>query len=419
MFKLGIRVFDDKISRLPAKSTLLFISSPGIDPAPFGISTMSNVVKERSLAVYLVNNKTPASVRREAELLGHDLESYEDEGTFRLVDSYSGFSGMPSEERFLVQDPSDIGMVRQTMDGAVEEGSVVLLDSMSSYMDMHGDGLEDFLGLVGELKKKASVMVLFSTWGYEPECVKRIKSEFETVLSLRPVEEISIVRQLLFAEKIGSESFEGMAVPVKILRPGGVRVYFPKVLITGPHQSGKSTMVKAISNSAVSVDRMGTTVAMDHGYLDHKGFACDLYGTPGQELFDPILYYLAEEAVAVILVIDATAVESFKRARTMMQLTNALDVPLIVAANHYDKEGALPVEKIREQLHLPPNIPIVPTVASEKIGIPELLDALIEKLMGVALAEARKEEGGGLGEGTKDGGGSRTRKEDGEGVTGR
>jgi len=391
MFKLGIRPFDEKMSALPAKGSLLFISSPGIDPAPFGISTMSNVIRDNNRAVYMVNNKTPASVRREAELLGHDLANHEQDGSFRLVDSYSGFSGMPSGEKFLVRDPSDIGMVRQALEGAVEEGSVVLLDSMSSYMDMHGDGLEEFLGLVAELKKKASVMVLFSTWGYEPDCVKRIKSEFETVLSLRPVEEISVVRQLLFAEKIGSSSFEGMAVPVKVMRPGGVRVFFPKVLITGPHQSGKSTMVKAISTSAVSADSMGTTVAMDHGYLDHKGFACDLYGTPGQELFDPILYYLAEEAVAVILVIDASAVETFKRARTMMQLTNALDLPLVVAANHYDKQGALPVERIREQLHLGPNIPIVPTVASEKKGIPELLDALIEKLMGVALAEAKRE----------------------------
>jgi hypothetical protein len=394
MFKLGIRVFDEKMSSLPEKSTLLFISSPGIDPAPFGISAMSNVVRERSRAIYLVNNKTPASVRREAELLGHDLNRYEEEGNFHLVDSFSCFSGMPSQEKFLVSDPSDLKLVQNILEKAGAEGSVVLLDSMSSFMDMHGDGLEDFMGLVRELKKIASVMVLFSTWGYEPDCVKRIKSEFETVLSLRPVEEISIVRQLLFAEKIGSELFEKMAVPVKVLRPGGVRVYFPKVLITGPYQSGKSTMVRAISSSAVSVDRMGTTVAMDYGYLDYKGFACDLYGTPGQELFDPILYYLAEEAVAVILVIDATAVESFKRARTMMQLTNALDVPLIVAANHYDKDGALPIEKIREQLHLPPYIPIIPTVAAEKKGITELLEALIEKLMGVAQAETRKEEGG-------------------------
>ena len=41
---------------------------------------------------------------------------------------------------------------------------------------------------------------------------------------------------------------------------------------------------------------MGTTIAMDHGYLDYKGFAADVYGTPGQEKFDPILEFLAEEA---------------------------------------------------------------------------------------------------------------------------
>jgi len=393
MFKLGIRVLDDKMSALPAQGSVLLISSPGIDPAPFCISALANAVRHHDRAIYLVNNKPPASVRREAELLGHDLVRHEEEGTFRLVDSFSGYSGIPSDEKYLVRDPADMKQVQEVLDRAGAANALVLLDSMSSHMDMHGDGLEGFLGMVERLKQKSCVVVLFSTWGYDPECVRRIKGEFETVLSLRPVDEISVVRQLLFAEKIGSIAFEKLAVPVKVLRPGGVRVYFPKVLITGPHQSGKSTMVRALSTSAVSVDRMGTTVAMDYGYMDYQGFACDLYGTPGQELFDPILYYLAEEAVAVILVVDATAVESFGRARTMMQLTNAGAVPLIVAANHYDKEGALPLEKIRELLHLDGGVPIVPTVATTKRGLAELLDALISTLMGVAQAEARKEEG--------------------------
>ena len=393
MFKLGIRVFDDKMRGLPERSSVLFISSPGIDPAPFGVNTLVFMVKEGQRALYLVNNKPPASVRREAELMGHDLKTYEAEGKFVMVDSYSGYSGIPSEEKFTVQDPFNIQKILETLGKAGVDGSVVLIDSMSSYMDMNGDGMEDFLTLVRELKKRATVMVLFSTWGYEPDRVKKIKNEFENVFSIRPVEEITIVRQFLFAEKIGSESYQKLAVPVKILRPGGVRVYFPKVLITGPFAAGKSTMVKAISTSAVSVDRMGTTIAMDHGYLDYKGFACDLYGTPGQELFDPILSYLADEAVAVVLVIDATNLKSFPRARTMMQLTKAHSLPMIVAANHYDKEGAMPVDKVRELLGLAEGIPIVPTVATEKKGIPELLDALIDKLVGLAEAEVRKEEG--------------------------
>jgi len=393
MFKLGIRVFDDKLRGLPEHSSVLFISSPGIDPAPFAISTVCNVARDQGKAIYVVNNKPPDSVRREGDILGFDLPRLEEAGRFAMVDSFSGFSGQPSSERFVVKDPSSVEQVLETIEKAHPERAVVILDSLSSFMDMHEDGLDDFLDLVARLKTKANVMVLFSTWGYDPDCVKRVKAGFDAVLSLRPIEEASIVRQFLFAERIGADQYEKLAVPIKILRPGGVRVYFPKVLITGPHRSGKSTMVRAMSTSAVSVDRMGTTVAMDYGYLDYKGFACDLYGTPGQELFDPILGILAEEAVAVVLVINATDPRTFERARTMLLRTKARTMPLLVAANYSDGESALPPGEIRRQLELPDDVPVIPTVAIEKKGISELLDALIYKLMGVALAETRKEEG--------------------------
>ncbi|MGQ9582822.1 MAG: ATPase domain-containing protein [Thermoplasmatota archaeon] len=394
MLRIGVRPFDERMRGLPEGSSVLFISSPGLDPTPFGIHAVNSSLREPGRAVYLVNNKPPSSVRREAELMGHDLRSLEDEGRLCLVDSYSAYSGRPSDERYVVQDPFNPARVLETLECARAAGSVVLIDSMSSYMDMHGDGLEEFLGVVRELKRSSSVMVLFSTWDYDPECVRRVKSEFETVLTLRPMQEISMVRQFIFAEKIGTALARRLAVPVKVLKPGGVRVYFPKVLVTGPHRSGKSTLVRAMSTSAVSVDRMGTTIAMDHGYLDFGGFACDLYGTPGQELFDPILATLAEEAVAVVLVIDAGDVGSFERARTMMRLTHAHSLPLIVAANHHDRESALGTDKIRAKLMLPGEVPIIPTVATEGRGVPELLEALVDKLMEVAEAEARREEGG-------------------------
>ncbi len=394
MLRIGVQLFDERMRDLPEGSSVLFISSPGLDPTPFGIHAVNSSLREHERAVYLVNNKPPSSVRREAELMGHDLRSLEEEGRLCLVDSYSSYGGCPSSEKHVVKDPFNTSKVLKALELARAAGSVVLIDSMSSYMDMHGDGLEEFLGMVRELKRTSSVIVLFSTWDYDPECVRRVKSEFETVLTLRPMQEISIVRQFLLAEKIGAEPVHKLAVPVKVLKPGGVRVYFPKVLITGPHKSGKSTLVRAMSTTAVSVDRMGTTIAMDHGYLDFRGFACDLYGTPGQELFDPILGTLAEEAVAVVLVINAGDVGSFERARTMMRLTHAHSLPLIVAANHHDREGALGADEIRAKLMLPSDVPILPTVATEGRGVPELLEALVDKLMGVAEAEARREEGG-------------------------
>ncbi|MBM4249475.1 MAG: hypothetical protein FJ149_08615 [Euryarchaeota archaeon] len=394
MFKLGIRLFDDKLRELPEPCSLLFISSPGIDPVPVAISTLCNVSRDQGKAIYVVNNKPPASVRREAGLLGFDLPRLSEAGRFVMVDSYSGFSGQPSDEKHVVGDPSSADRILGCLEGAGLDRTFILLDSLSSFMDMHEKGLDDFLGLVAALKKRATVMVLFSTWGYDPDCVKRVKSGFDAVLSLRPVEEASLLRQFLFAERIGETHYEKLAVPIKILRPGGLRVYFPKVLITGPHRSGKSTMVRAMSASAVSVDRMGTTVAMDYGYLDHKGFACDLVGTPGQELFDPILGILAEEAVAVVLVVNATDPRTFERARAMLQRTHARSMPLLVAANYSDGDDALSPEEVRRQLELPEDVPVVPTVAIDRKGVPELQDALINKLMGVAEAESRKEEGG-------------------------
>ena len=77
--------------------------------------------------------------------------------------------------------------------------------------------------------------------------------------------------------------------PIRKIKPGGFRGYIPKILVTGPFHAGKTTMVHSLSMRAVSVQRMGTTVALDFGHVDYKGFSLDLFGTIGQPRFDPIL----------------------------------------------------------------------------------------------------------------------------------
>jgi len=385
VFRVGIRLVDERLRLAEGPTRLLFISSPGIDPAPYGVNAAIATLKEGLNVTYLVNNKPADAIRAVAEIMGFDLEEWEEAGTLRILDSFSGYMNIPSEEDHRLDTPQDTESLIEAICKMTPDEHVVVFDSMSSYIDMceggEEEGMARLMRIVSKLCSTHHFVGLFSTWEYEPVHIKTIRDYFDTVLALQPVEKLTIVRQFLKAEKIDGHEVPDFVVPIKVMRPGGVRVFFPKILVTGPYHSGKSSIVQAISTSSVSVDRMGTTIAMDHGYLDYKGFAADVYGTPGQENFDPILEFLAEEAVGVILVVDATKPETFERARKMLQLTKGYALPLVVAANFTDLDEALTPDQVRERLNLQPDVPVVPTVAVRGAGAEELLENLFELLM--------------------------------------
>ncbi len=399
VFRVGIRLVDERLRLAEGPTRLLFISSPGIDPAPYGVNAAIAALKEGLTVTYLVNNKPADAIRAVADIMGFDLEEWESEGSLQILDSFSGYMNIPSEEEHRLDTPQDTASMVETICELTPDNHVVVFDSMSSYIDMceagEEDGMDRLMRIVEKLCTAHHFVGLFSTWGYEPGHIETIREYFDTVLALQPVEKLTIVRQFLKAEKIDGHVMPNFVVPIKVMRPGGVRVFFPKILVTGPFHSGKSSIVQAISTSSVSVDRMGTTIAMDHGYLDYKGFAADVYGTPGQEKFDPILEFLAEEAVGVILVVDATKPETFERARQMLTLTSGYALPLVVAANFTDLEEALNPDQVRERLELQPDVPVVPTVAVRGAGAEELLEILFELLMSEeGLLNNEDEEGG-------------------------
>ncbi|MDI6887351.1 MAG: GTP-binding protein [Candidatus Thermoplasmatota archaeon] len=384
--KIGIPILDDKIGEIPNEVAILLQAQPGIDPTPFGLTILANVLKTRTSCVYLVNNKPSSTLRREALALGKDLFKYETAGILSFVDAYSNYVGMPSEEKYTVKEPFSAESLIETVEIAIRglrarsKNNFTVLDSISSYLDMGGE-LNEILYCIDCLKRGSVVLALFSAWKYPPKIVEKLKRNFNAVFAVKAVEELAILRNFMIPEKVAWKKIKKFSVPVKVLKPGGVKVYFPKILVTGPYKAGKSAIVKAISKTSVSVDRAGTTIALDHGYLDYKGFSSDIFGTPGQESFDPLLEYLAEDAVAVILVLDSTQPKTFIRAKQMLEKTRSYYLPLVVAANKQDLKNALPTKKIRAMLGLPKNIPILPTVATAKKGTGRLVDELFKRLV--------------------------------------
>src|SRR5439155_3536851 len=86
----------------------------------------------------------------------------------------------------------------------------------------------------------------------------------------------------------------------------GLTVYFPRILVTGPFNAGKSTVVRALSAKSDSIERMGTTVAFDYGNVNITGIEAEIFGTPGQERFELIFKIFAREVGGLVLVIDVT-----------------------------------------------------------------------------------------------------------------
>lgn len=381
--KTGIRILDDKLGEIPKNSALLLSASPGVYPTPFGLSILATSLKSKIPGVYLVNNKPIQVLRKEARSLGLNITRYERTGKLNFVDAFSTYMGMPAEEKFIVANPfsgKELALaIRQA--GKKIKNPLVVIDSLSSYLDMGGKP-DEILNAVGSIKKSSTLLALFSAWEYSPKLIKRIKQKFDCIFTLKALEELTVPRLFLAPEKVGWKKLKRFAVPVRILRPGGIKVYFPKILVTGPYQSGKSSLVGAVSKISVSVDRLGMTVALDHGYLDYKGFAADLYGTPGQEVFDPLLEYIAEDAVGVILVLDSTLPETFGRAKEMLAKTKSYGLPIVVAANKQDLPKALSVREIRALLSLGKGVPICPTIAPARKGTRKVVDELIKKLAG-------------------------------------
>jgi signal recognition particle receptor subunit beta len=75
-----------------------------------------------------------------------------------------------------------------------------------------------------------------------------------------------------------------------------------KVVVLGPAEAGKSTLIQALTRAPVNLAVRGRTVSMDHGMLERDGIALSIVGVPGQERFAPVRATLLEGARAAIWV---------------------------------------------------------------------------------------------------------------------
>jgi uncharacterized protein len=374
---------------IPAGSSILFCAVPGVECEAFGYQILNGVIEDGYNGFIFTNVTEPHNIVYEFNRYGWNLEKYLEEKKAFFVDGSSNFIGIPPMGKYSIDELSQIEEVVLKAIDDVPDG-VGVINNISTLIDyLEEDKIIEIINKWNERARanKTILVYIFTKWDYKPELVDAVKSTVDSVVSLTSIEERVIIGQGFMVTSASWPHPKNNMVLFFVLQPGGVKIYIPKILVTGPFNAGKSSFVELISEKSVSVDRMAlekfpTTIAMDIGHVDHDGFVADIFGTPGQERFDLMLDVLAKEAVGAFIMVDSSAPQTFGRAKEMINKTQAEAIPKIIVANKQDLPGALSPEKIREAMKLDKDIPIIPTIVSENNGVEMALDTLLKILYG-------------------------------------
>ncbi|MGB7968677.1 MAG: ATPase domain-containing protein [Methanobacterium sp.] len=390
MKKTHIPKLDDFLGGgIPEGSSILFSAVPGVECEAFGYQILNGIMEDGNRGFIFTNVTEPNNIIYEFKSYGWDIEKYLNEEKAFFVDGSSKFMGVPTFGKYSIDE---LNQTEEIILKAIEDipDGVGIINNLSTLIDYLEE--DHVIKIISKWNKKAKanntiLVYIFTKWDYKPELIENIKNSVDAVVSLNSIEERVIIGQGFMVTNASWNHPDNKMVLFFVLQPGGIKIYIPKLLVTGPYNAGKSSFVKSISAESISVDRMAlekfpTTIAMDIGHVYHDGFVADIFGTPGQERFDLMLDILAKEAVGAFIMVDSSAPQTFGRAKEMINKTQAEAIPKIIVANKQDLPGALSPEKIRNAMKLDNTIPIIPTIVIEDKGVDLALETLLKHLYG-------------------------------------
>ena len=370
---LGVEPLDAMFGKVPVGSRFLLTCEPDVDGRAILLQATRNALRDSHHVTYVVTDRPPSAVRRALSRLGQT-----DQDSLHVIDAYSGMLGSP--EDVPLKDPNDMaGLLARLRDQAEDHAeSLLCIESLSSLADKASASLlEQSRPLLAAMQEFQTTIGLFISWPSLPD-VSRLLSRFDAGLLFYGVEDRIVRNNALRVDYlVWSKTPDLRPRLVSVRADGGIRALVPKVAVTGPENAGKTTFVHNLGEGAVGTERMATTVALDKGHYESGGIEAQVFGTPGQTRFDPIINTLLEQAAAVILLIDSTDPDSYARADELLARIKRRGLRVVIAANKQDLKGAATPASLEERF----GVQAVPCTATDKASAKQVMETVLQGVL--------------------------------------
>lgn len=161
-----------------------------------------------------------------------------------------------------------------------------------------------------------------------------------------------------------------------------------KIIVTGVFSSGKTTLIRAVSEREVCsvyvpIPSPITKIAMDYGLIrGNPETNIVLLGTPSNARYGFDWPVSKKFVLGYIIMVDSTKPETFREAKSILAVFRAYcREPYIVVANKRDIRDAWNLDVFRLALNIPPEISVVPCVATDKPSAKRVLVVMLNEVL--------------------------------------
>ncbi len=213
----GIKEIDDRLfGGFPRSQYVLVFGDVGVGKGILCRQILYNALIRGEFGIYFTLRNSPSDVRYKMGYFGWDIEKFENEGSFIIVDGYSGLIGREeiqnSDAEYIIDDPTNLIRVSRTMDELFDRvrGNhfLVLVDDLTTllYYVETKELLRHIMKVKAKLKRLNGVnFYILQEKAIDSQSVAQIESMMDSLVEVRYVEKERLERQLRIKSMVGKK----------------------------------------------------------------------------------------------------------------------------------------------------------------------------------------------------------------------